>query len=173
MAQSDYFLKLDGIDGESADRIHKETIEISSWSWGESNAVGRGRGGGGGGAGKVQMQDFHFKMDVSKASPKLFLACATGQHIKLATLFVRKAGGDQPQDYLKIELTDILVSSYDVGGGQPSPGDATTPGGDGSPSESLSLNFTKIVWTYMPQSADGSAAAPIVAGWDLATQKKV
>ena len=49
MAQSDYFLKLDGIDGESDDRIHKEWIELSSFSWGESNAVGGGRGGGRGG----------------------------------------------------------------------------------------------------------------------------
>ena len=37
------------------------------------------RDGGGGGAGKVAMQDFSFTMSVNKASPKLLLACATGQ----------------------------------------------------------------------------------------------
>src|SRR3712207_8560183 len=37
---------------------------------------------GGGGAGKVTMQDFHFTMKMNKASPKLMLACAQGDHIR-------------------------------------------------------------------------------------------
>ena len=32
----DYFLKLDGIEGESADSNHKNEIQIMSWSWGAS-----------------------------------------------------------------------------------------------------------------------------------------
>jgi len=53
------------------------------WSWEKPTAV-RTRTVGGGGAGKVSVQDFNFTMHVNKASPKLFLACATGQHIKEA-----------------------------------------------------------------------------------------
>ena len=54
--------------------------------------------------GKVQMQDFHFVMNVNKASPKLFLACATGQHIKRRSLTGRKAGKEQ-QEYLKVTFS--------------------------------------------------------------------
>src|SRR5258708_6196229 len=110
MAAVDYFLKLEGVQGESADHKHKGEIDLLSWSFGASNAS-TFHFGGGGGAGKVQMQDMHFQMNVNKASPKLFLACATGEHIKKATLVCRKAGKDQ-QEYLTVNFTDVMVSSF-------------------------------------------------------------
>ena len=73
MAAVDYFLKLDGIDGETKQKGHEKEIELESWSFGETNA-GTFSAGGGGGAGKVSMQDFHFVMSNNKASPKLMLA---------------------------------------------------------------------------------------------------
>ena len=76
MAAVDYFLKIDGIDGESQDAKHKNEIHIESWSFGATQG-GTSGSGGGGGAGKVSMQDFHFVMGVNKASPKLMLACAS------------------------------------------------------------------------------------------------
>ena len=99
MAAVDFFLKLDGIDGESVDDKHKGEIEITSWSWGVNQTSHAG--GGGGGAGKSVPLDFTFGHRIDKASPKLMLACATGQHIKQATLTCRKAGGQQ-QEYIKI-----------------------------------------------------------------------
>ena len=77
MAAVDYFLKIDGIDGESVDSKHAGAIEPLSFSWGLSQA-GSFATGGGAGAGKVQFQDFHFTSNTSKASPKLMLACASG-----------------------------------------------------------------------------------------------
>jgi type VI secretion system secreted protein Hcp len=74
MAQVDYFLKFDGIKGESADAKHKDEIDIEAWSWGETNAAGPATGGGGG-AGKVSMQDFHFVMRMNTASVSLMKAC--------------------------------------------------------------------------------------------------
>lgn len=97
MAAVDYFLKLDGIKGESQDSKHKDEIDVESWSWGETQS-GTHAGGGGGGAGKVSMQDFHFVMKVNKSSPKLLQACASGEHIKEALLTCRKAGKEQ-QEY--------------------------------------------------------------------------
>ena len=90
MAAVDFFIKFDGIKGESTDAKHKDEIDVESWSWGETHAAG-GRGGGAG-AGKVAMQDFHFTMQQNTASVGLMRACATGQHIKEATLSARKAG---------------------------------------------------------------------------------
>ena len=84
----DAFLKLEGIEGESTDRTHKGEIEISSFSWGVSNTGSSG--GSGGGAGKALLQDFHFTMPTSKASPNLMLACATGRHSQQATLTCRR-----------------------------------------------------------------------------------
>ncbi len=161
MASVDYFLKLDGIDGESTDSKHKNEIDVLSWSWGQTQS-GSHVTGGGGGAGKVQMQDFHFTMQVNKASPKLFLACATGDHIKKAVLVCRKAGKEQ-QEYLTVTFSDLLVSSYQTGGSQ----------GDVVPVDQISLNFTKIEWEYKEQKADGTLGAAAKAGYNLKENKKV
>jgi len=160
MAAVDYFLKIDGIEGESQDHKHKNEIHIESWSFGAAQA-GSSATGGGGGAGKVAMQDFHFVMKTNKASPKLFLACATGDHIKKATLYCRKAGKDQ-QEYLNWELTDILVSSYQTGG---------SAHGDVLPTDQISLNFSKIGAEYKEQKNDGTLGGAVKAGIDLKALK--
>src|SRR5436190_13630096 len=140
MAAVDYFLKIDSIEGESGDHKHKNEIQLESWSWGETQS-GTHASGGGGGAGKVSMQDFHFVMKVNKASPKLALACATGEHIKKATLTCRKAGKEQ-QEFLKVTLSDLLVSSYQTGG---------SAHGDILPVDQISMNYAKVEWEYKEQ----------------------
>ena len=162
MAAVDYFLKIDGIDGESQDHKHKGEIDILSWAWGEQNA-GTHAGGGGGGAGRVSMQDFHFVMHMNKATPKLMLACATGQHIPKAILTLRKAGKDQ-QEYMKFTFSDLLVSSYQTGGSGSS---------DVVPVDQVSLNFSKIEVEYKEQKADGTLGGAVKAGWDVKANKAV
>ena len=46
MANVDYFLKLDGIDGESQDQKHKNEIDVMSFSWGEKQTGTAYQGGG-------------------------------------------------------------------------------------------------------------------------------
>jgi type VI secretion system secreted protein Hcp len=162
MAQVDYFLKLTGIEGEATDHKHKGEIDVESFSWGETNSGTHG-GGGGGGAGKVSMQDFHFVMRASKASPKLMLACATGDHIKEGTLVCRKAGTDQ-QEFLSIKMSDLLVSSYQTGG---------SSNGGVVPMDQVSLNYGKIEFEYKEQKPDGSLGGAIKAGYDLSANKKI
>src|SRR6185295_20106647 len=114
MAHVDYFLKIEGVDGESTDDKHKGEIELESWSFGGTNA-GSFNSGGGGGTGKVALQDFNFVKKTDKASAKLFTACCTGEHLKKVTLTCRKAGKDQ-QEFLIVEMTSAIVSSYQTGG---------------------------------------------------------
>ena len=157
MAVTDYFLKIDGIDGESKDSKHSNEIEVLAFNFG-AHQTGSSRVGGGGGAGKVSMQDFHFTMRACKATPKLMLACANGEHIKNATMIARKAGKQQ-QEYLKIKFTDILVSSYSTGGS----GHGDIP----VPLDQISLNFTKIELEYKEQNADGTLGGPIPMWWNV------
>jgi type VI secretion system secreted protein Hcp len=158
---TDYFLKLDGIDGESTDSKHKNEIDVLSFSWGVSQ-TGTHQAGGGGGAGKAQPSDLSLAMRVCKASPKLFLSCATGEHIKTGKLVIRKAGGEQ-QEYMTILLSDVLVSSYQAGGS----------GGGDLPIDSFSLNFGKIEFEYKPQKPDGSLDSPVKTGYDYKANKMV
>jgi type VI secretion system secreted protein Hcp len=160
-SHADMFLKIDGVDGESSDSSHKNEIELLGFSFGASQPGSAGRGGGAGVA-KVQVHDFQFSKSFDKASPKLFEACATGKHFPKVTLTCRKAGGSQ-QEYLKVILSEVLVSSTQDSGS----------GGESLPTESVTLNFSKIEIEYKPQDDKGALGGVVKAGWDLAKNQKV
>jgi type VI secretion system secreted protein Hcp len=158
----DMFLKLDGIKGESGDSKHKDEIHIESFSWG-MNQTGTHGAGGGGGAGKVSMHDISVTKHVDKSSVELMLHCCNGKHIPSGLITVRKAG-ETPLEYLKIKLTDILISSVQESG----------HGGGDLLSENVTFNFAKFQAEYQPQGADGKAqGGPVLAGWDVKANVKV
>ena len=157
----DSYLKIDGVQGESMDDKHKNEIELISVNWGAMQS-GTASYGGGSGGGRVNMQDFTCTKRFDKASPKLFLACCNGEHIKNAILTIRKAGKEQ-QEYMKITINDVLVSSVSAGG--------SSEGGDDIPLETLSMNFGKIEIEYKEQKADGTLGGTIKAHYDIKTHK--
>lgn len=141
----DAFLKLDGIDGDSAARGYEKWIEIQSFSWGVSQTPSQGSGGGAG-AGKATFQDFHFVANFSKASPVLFTRCATGEHIKTGVLSLVKQGDSgKPEAFYKLRMADILVSSFQDGGS----------GAGDLPVEQISLNFVDVALDFSAQSPTG------------------
>jgi type VI secretion system secreted protein Hcp len=156
-----YFLKIDGIAGESLDAKHKGEIELESFSWGETQ-LGAATGSGGAGAGKVQMHDFHFVARMSKASPQLLLACASGQHLKSAVLTGRRTGKDQ-QEFLVIKFADLLISSYQTGG----------VADQAFPTDQVSFNFAQISVDYRAARPDGTLDAAVHAGWDVKANKRL
>ena len=157
MTGHDFFLKIDGIPGESHDAKHKDEIQVHGFSFSEFQH-GSMHQGGGGGSGKVNMQDFHLCLHVNKASPRLWAACACGQHIKKVIFTARKAGKDQ-HDYLTITFSDVIISSYHLA-------DANGKH-EAGPQESISLNFAKMEYQYKEQKADGTLGAPVRTAFDL------
>ena len=157
----DYFLKIDGIPGESSDAKHKGEIDVEAWSWGESHPAGPGAGSGSG-AGKAELQDLNFTARLSKASPNLMLACASGKHMKSAVLTARRQDKSQAE-FLTFSLSDVLVSSYQTGGAE---------GGNVVPVDAVSLNFSKIQIEYKEQKADGSLGGSTTVGWDAKQNKQ-
>jgi type VI secretion system secreted protein Hcp len=157
----DMFLKLDGIKGESGDHKHKDEIHIESFSFGMSQLGGHSTGGGGG-TGKVSVQDVHVTKFTDKSSAALALHCATGKHIPSGLITVRKAG-DKPLEYLKIKLTDILVSGISWSG----------HGSGEKVAENVSLNMSKIQIEYQEQKADGSGAPAGEMGFDIKANTKI
>jgi len=153
------FARIGAIKGESQDARHKDEIEVLTWSWGVSHSGTAGQGGGGG-VGKASFHDFTFTHHVDKASPLLMKACATGQHIKDATIIVRKAGKG-PQEYLVIKMADVLVTSV------------STSVSDGGTVEDVALAFAKVDLEYKPQKPDGSLDAGIHFTYDLKANKAV
>ncbi len=160
MAAVDYFIRFDGIKGESTDAKHTDEIDVESWSWGASNP-GATRAGAGARAGKATMEDFQFAARLNRASPSLMRACATGQHIKTATLSARKAGKQQ-QDFLTFTFHDVFVTAYQTGG---------VEAADVVPTDQVSFSFGKIEVEYRQQKADGSFTTTGQFRFDLKTNK--
>lgn len=161
----DLFLKLDGIPGESRDDKHKDEIDLVAFSWGvdqrgEGGRPGGGRPGGAGRPGRPDFRAFSFQMRASKASPVLFLACASGKHIKEAMLSVRKAGG-RPLEYVKIKFTDVVVTSFEQ------------TSGDEAPAEMVAFDFGGIDFAYTSQDASGGPGPVTQTGWDLSQNVKL
>lgn len=161
MAELDYFLKIDGIPGESTASKHKGEIEIQAWNWGE-HLAGASAGGSGGGSGKVQVDALHAMARTSIASPKLFLACASGQHIPEVVLTAVRRKKGKSLNYMVIKLTDVIISSYQIGATDQS-----------APVDAFDLDFSKIEVEYSPLKDDGSLDAPVKAGWDVKANKPV
>ncbi len=95
-----------------------------------------------------------------RASTDLFMQAACGQSLGKAEIhFLQTAGSDKsPQVYLICELADVLISAFSL-----------SSAGE-KPSETVSLNFTKIQMQF--NSYDGAkVAAGAKKGYDLAVNK--
>jgi len=157
---SDIFAKIGDIKGESLDDKHKDEVEVLSFSWGVSNDAAIKSGGSGGGAGKASFHDFSFTHNVDKASPVLLRACATGTHLKEATITRRKAGKGQ-QEYLVIKMSDVIITGVSLG---------DSSGATGS--ENVTMAFAKVDFEYKPQKSDGSLDAGIHFKYDIKANKE-
>ncbi|MGD9704469.1 MAG: Hcp family type VI secretion system effector [Acidimicrobiia bacterium] len=156
-----WFLKIDGIQGESTHVQHQGEIDVLSWSWGVSQSQAGG-GGGGGRTGKPTFQDFQFVTRISSASPKLLLACASGAHITTALLSGVRAGAKSTTPFLTYLLTEVMVGRVDHSDGE---GDV--------PVEQFSLSYMKVEVAYQVQTETGQMGKPILFGYDLKKNGKV
>lgn len=160
----DSFLKIATIPGESTDSKHKDEIEILSYSWGVSQqASGSNSSGGARSAARSDHSDFSIVKTLDKASPKIFLACCVGEHIKEVTLVLARATGDK-QPYMKYIMSDVLVSGVRPGG--------SAQGGEPVPLEEVSFNYGKIELIYTATDhKTGKAAGDVKAHWSTVENK--
>ena len=152
------FAKIGDIKGESLDAKHKDEIEVLSFSWGVTSS-GDIKAGGGGSAGRATFQDLSIVHKIDKASPRLLEACATGSHLKEATITHRKAGKGQ-QEYLIVKMNDVIITGVVHGASN-----------DDAGAETVSLAFAKVDFEYKPQKADGSLDAGIHFKYDIKSNK--
>ena len=140
----DWFLKLDGIKGESRDILHRDELQIDSFSW----AVRGGTKGTKDGSGMARaptapcMNTLVLTRPADAATPPLLTSAALGSMIPKATLSgVKQTGAEKAQDFFKVELTNVFVSSISHSGS----GDALY--------EALELRFAGAKVSYSPQDA--------------------
>lgn len=157
MAMNVFLWLSNGIKGESQELA--DYIDVLSWSWGATQSATSHMGTGSGG-GKVSVQDLVAVKYVDLSTSDLIKRCSNGEHIDTGHMIVRKAGGAETVDYLRIDMEQIIISSYQTGGGQNDPGDKVQ--------ETMSMNFRSFAWTYTAQEGSGAAGTEMAAGWDIA-----
>ena len=152
----DMTAKIGNIAGESVITGHAGEIDVLSFSFGGSQS-GTMHSSTGGGAGKASVQDLNVTKWVDLATPDLMLACFNGTHIPEAVLTIRKAG-EKPLEYLKITMTNCLISSVSTGGS----------GGEDRLTENVAINFAKVKLDYDQQIAAGGKGAHGSMEFDIA-----
>ena len=160
-ATTELLLKLEGIPGDSSVPGHVNEIDVSSVSFGASQ-TGIREAGGKASARRSSLTTFAMTKNVDKASPKLFLFCATGQQIPKAVLTFR-AVGETPLEYLTITLSDVFISSYQVGASS----------GSDLATESISISYSKIEYKYVAQLPNGQLAPPVIVTFDVVNNREL
>ena len=137
------YLKFDGVDGECKDPAHDKWIDVSSIQFGAGRAItgaGSTRN-----VGPATHQDVKVTKWIDKSTPILMESVCKGKVYPKVEIEVTAAGYDPTSSnttYLTYVLENVIISSYSTGG----------VGGDTVPTEELSLNFTKIEYSYSSQN---------------------
>jgi len=152
----DYFLKIERIEGESQDAAYVGYCRILSFSWGIHQS-----------AGVTQSKGLTITKELDKASPKLMEACAGGSHLPRVTLIGRRIEGENQVEFLRIVMTDVLVSSVNFNFSKI---EHPPAGLDGNPNmgdkgiEEVSFNFSIIEAFYQETDSGGAPVGDIVEG---------
>jgi type VI secretion system secreted protein Hcp len=155
-----FFLKLDGIDGQSGEKHHEKWVEIISFCHGSFQNVSIERGGDV--AGRGELSPFVFVHAVDRATPKLQQYCLTGKKIaKAAFQYCRIVVGESTPTY-EVTLENIRVSKTEVKTIGTSNGDPLAQ----QPVEEVSLIAGKVTWKVTPIKPDGSRDGAIEASFD-------
>jgi type VI secretion system secreted protein Hcp len=149
---ADYFLKIDGIEGESEDARHPGELQIQHFEMGMANRGRRGDYK----VGKAVFEDARFLTFIDQSYPKLKLSCATGEHLPKAVLTCRKAGKQQ-QEYLKITFLDVTIKSCAI----------TSSALEDLPVVEFTIGFAKKQFEYKEQKQDGTLGGALTALIDL------
>jgi type VI secretion system Hcp family effector len=136
----DFFLKIDGIEGESIDASHSKECDILAFHY-ELKAPVEKLGGGVASSGR-QHSAIVITKTVDKASPKLFEALCKGEKIKTVVLTFKRTTTIDANDYFAIILKNVVVSSYSL----TKEYTINPAGGDVLPLEDISLNFEEITF---------------------------
>ena len=155
---SDYYLLIDGINGESQNDQFPKYIELDSFSFGASNTADVG--GKGLSAGKCNLSDFSFTCPMDSASWQIVKDLYAGAHVKSSKFVGCKAGGDKhTYKYLEVTMTNCYITSHSTGGGS-----------QGVPSQSVSIAYEQIQFEYFTQdTTSGQTTSAGVATYNIGT----
>ena len=166
---SDFFIKIDGIDGESSDKSHAKWIEVIAFEHGSVQNVGVGRATDVSGRG--QFMPFSFTHLVDKATPKLQQFCMSGQKVaKVQFMVCRAVAGAQVPVY-EVTMENVKIAKTQVKSvvnGSSAPLIDTYAGVDGVyiPIEIVEMVPGKIPWKVTAIKPDNTKDGAVEASFN-------
>jgi type VI secretion system secreted protein Hcp len=154
------YLKYGSIDGAVTTKGFEKWIELSSFQLGVGRAISSAaRSAANREASEPSISEITVTKNMDVASLNMFEEGLASEMNNKVTIKFTTTSKNAVTEYLMYELTDVGLSGYSI-----------SAGGEGIPTESLSLNFTKIQmkFTDLGASITGSAKA---ATYDLTEMK--
>ena len=146
------YMKFGDIDGAVTTQGFEKWIELNSFQWGVGRGIGTAaRGAATREASEPSISEVVVTKRLDKSSTKLFMDAVAGDLSATVKFKFTTTTKDKIDTFLAYELTNCGLSGYSISSG----GDA--------PSESLSLNFTKVVWSFTGTDPSVSGNAEVSA----------
>ena len=158
------YMKFGDIKGQVTTDGFKEWIELTSVQLGVNRSVSTGAGGRGREAANPSISDLVITKEFDVASSKLLQDAVAGTFNSKVEIKMTTTTKNKVDTFLALELTDCGVSSYSTSA-------SSHEGIGGPPMESLSLNFTKIMYTPSPLDTKGTPVKGAVVTYDLKQMK--
>lgn len=153
------YVKYGKLKGDATDADHKEWLTVSSLQWGVGRAIMTPTGAAANReASQPSVSEVTITKTMDQSSTGFFTEAVTG--VKGTEVEIDLVSTGNPgRVYAKYKLYDALVSGYSM-----------STGGD-RPSESISINFSKIEFKYIPSKTENEQGSPVSVSYDLATTK--
>ncbi|BCH35554.1 hypothetical protein MesoLjLc_74840 [Mesorhizobium sp. L-8-10] len=153
------YLKYEGIDGEATHDKHQKWIDVSSLQFGVGRGISTPTGAAANReASEPSISEVVVTKQLDGSSTALFTESATGAVGKKVEIHLVNTGSPG-NTYVEYTLTNALISGYSL-----------SSGGD-RPTESISINFTKIEYKHIPYDDKNKAGTPVTVSYDLSTTK--
>ncbi len=153
------YMNYEGIKGDVTESGHKDWIEVNSFQWGVGRAIGSPTGRGmNREAAAPSVSEIVVTKPLDKSSNALLREALQGAGKKVTINFC-KTEANKLETYLEIKLENVLISGF-----------SESSGGD-RPSESISLNFTKVEYAQLTGDVTGKLGAANRVSYDLAAAK--
>ena len=153
------YLKIGDIKGESSEPDHKEWINLLSVSQGVSRPMPTGASGSTRQRSAATLGDIVIVKELDKSTPKLVEAICKGTNFKEVLIHLTTSSeGEKRTPYMVWTLTNARVTDYSVSG--------ATDGGT-VPTESISLNYEEVKWTYDELDKENKSKGKVETAWKV------
>jgi type VI secretion system secreted protein Hcp len=149
----------EGADGGVTSKDHEKWIKLNSFQWGVGRAIGTAaRGAATREADTPTVSEIVVTKFMDGASAKLWMESVAGSFDNTVKIDFCKTDTSEPEPYLQYTLLKTGISGYSL-----------SSGGD-RPTETLSLNFTKVEYKNIGMGAANETGTPDVGHYDLTTE---